>query len=92
MNTQIFNLKNIGFALLAISAIAMVIMSITGTAISLNMEIASCTTPLEGQSTEGCGIEITEKKISGFFITAIVVGVLGLVSLVIDGIKERKIG
>lgn len=92
MNTQLINLKNIGLTLLALSAISMVIMSITGTAVSLNMEIASCTLPMEGQSTDGCGIEIIEKKMSKLFITAIIVGVLGVISLIVDAIKERKIG
>lgn len=77
---------------MALSAIAMVIMSMTGTTVSLDMEIASCTLPVEGQSTDGCGIEIVEKKMSGMFITAIIVGVLGVIALIVDGIKERKIG
>lgn len=77
---------------MALSAIAMVIMSMTGTTVSLDMEIASCTLPVEGQSTDGCGIEIVEKKMSGMFITAITVGVLGVIALIVDGIKERKIG
>lgn len=92
MNTNIFTLKNIGFALLALSALAMVIMSMTGTAITVDTSIAGCTAPAQELPADDCGIEISEKKISGFFIATIIVGVLGLASLVANVIKERKIG
>lgn len=93
MNANIITLKNIGFALLTLSALSMIIMSITGTAVSVNMELSSCTMPAQDSIySESCGIEISEKKISGMFIATIIVGVLGVVTLVTDLIREKRIG
>lgn len=77
--------KNAGIALLAVTVVAMLILQMTGHNVAIEYTTQACT-----EAIENCEVSMGERKLSGLFVTAIIVGCVGLVLFVAGAIIEKR--